>query len=99
MKTAVSSWQLDAQDRLAAGPCGYRANSAPAAEPTALAAMALAGAERAEQTDRHLAWLAANQTAAGLSPPFSDLSQPGWPTALAILASTISSSARRGSNL
>jgi len=98
MKTAATLWQLDAQDRLAAGPCGYHAESAPAAEPTALAAIALAGVGRAEQTDRHLAWLAANQTAAGLSPPFSDLSQPGWPTALAILASTISSSARPDSN-
>ena len=98
MKTAVSSWQLEALDRVAAGPCGYHANSAAAAEPTALAAIALAGAGRAEQTDRHLAWLAANQTAAGLSPPFSDLSQPGWPTALTILASTIATSARPGSN-
>jgi hypothetical protein len=81
-------WKDDALDRLARGPCGYRAESTAAAEPTALAAMALAGAGRVEQARPHLAWLAKNQTAVGLSPPSSNLEQPGWPTAMSILAST-----------
>jgi hypothetical protein len=89
------SRQTDALALLAAGPCGYQAESAPAAEPTALAVMALAGAGRAEQAVPHLEWLAANQTSAGLSPPFSALEQPGWPTAMAILASALVARCRR----
>jgi hypothetical protein len=81
-----TQWQHGALDRLAQGPCGYHVGAAPAAEPTALAAIALSGAGRDDAAECNLEWLATLQTQDGLAPPFAELQKPGWPTALTMLA-------------
>jgi hypothetical protein len=91
-----TSWISDALDRLAA-PCGYHAAEPPSAEPTALAALALIGAGKADQAEPHLKWLAGAQNAAGSIAPFSELTDSAWPTPLAILAAV--SAARSGKSL
>ena len=54
-------WMSDALELLCHAPCGYRHGSTPAAEPTALAAIALLGAKRYDDAQPHLQWLAAHQ--------------------------------------
>ena len=76
----------DALELLRHAPCGYRDGSTPAAEPTALAALALLGANRFGDAQPHLQWLSAHQAHDGCVPPLGDLNQPGWPTPLAIVA-------------
>jgi hypothetical protein len=96
MPASLNTWQSDALDRLAAGPCGYHASSPPSAEPMALAALALLGAGRGEDARQKLDWLAKLEASDGLVPPFADLEQPGWPTALCILASTVAAHEENG---
>ncbi len=81
------AWTDEALDRLASSPSGYHDGSSPAAEPTALAALALVGAGRIDDACIKLRWLMSNQKADGLVAPLSQLESPGWPTPLAILAS------------
>jgi hypothetical protein len=96
MPASLSNWQTEALDRLAADPCGYHAGSPPAAEPTALAALALLGAGRVEDARAKLDWLANVQVNDGAVPPLSDLEQPGWPTALCILAANVAAHGENG---
>ncbi len=70
-------------------PCGYHATEPSAAEPTALAALALMGAGRADEAQPHLKWLASARTSAGSIAPFAELAQSAWPTPLAILTAAI----------
>lgn len=69
------------------GSWGYRPGSASAAEPTALACLALAewGIGDAVDVDG-LDWLVANQRADGNVPTVPNVPSPGWTTAHAILA-------------
>jgi hypothetical protein len=84
------SWRDQILDRVTgAVPCGYERSGPRAAEPTALAAMALAGAGRAEAARKAIAWLGATQQADGSVAPAEGLSSPGWTTGLAILADVV----------
>ncbi len=70
-----------------AGAWGYRAGSTGAAEPTALAALALTAMEHSsDASSPALAWLAGLQLDDGAVPATGELDRPHWPTALAILA-------------
>jgi len=85
-----SDWIADALDRLAKSPASYQVGGPTAAEPSALAALALLGAGRIDDAKPHLKWLAENQTRAeGSSSPLAGLQWPGWPTPLAIIACTV----------
>ena len=84
-----TSWLPAALDRLSTSPCGYHADEPSAAEPTALAALALVGAGRSDAAQQHLKWLAAAQSSAGSIAPFAELTKSAWPTPLAILAAAI----------
>jgi hypothetical protein len=79
-----------ALDLLASAPCGYHPQQPPAAEPTALAALALIGAGRLDAAQKHLHWLAAAQTAGGDIAPFGQIPQSAWPTPIAIIAAVAS---------
>src|SRR3954447_8637665 len=81
-----ANWTSDAIELLRHAPCGYRHGSTPAAEPTALAAIALLGANRFDDAQPHSQWLAAHQGHDGCVPPLGELNQPGWPTPVAIVA-------------
>lgn len=84
-------WRTELEQRLvgavnAAGAWGYSAGSVGAAEPTALAAMALSGRDAlAEPVVRSLAWLAELQRADGAVPVSAAAPGPYWPTSLALL--------------
>jgi hypothetical protein len=83
----VNSWIPDVVDRLAEQPvCGYYLGQTPASEPTALAAWALAAHGLASPAVPALDYLASLQAADGSVGIRSGESQPGWPTALAMLA-------------
>ncbi|MFQ5494148.1 MAG: hypothetical protein ACE5EX_02100 [Phycisphaerae bacterium] len=79
-------------DRLCAGAAedgrwGYRPGSTPAAEPTAVACLALGACDaRLAQRNRALTWLARLQRPNGAVPITADVTGPCWPTALALLA-------------
>lgn len=64
----------------------YRPDTAPAAEPTAWAALALAAHGRESAAERAREWLDAAQTVDGSVGIRRDEPTPGWPTALAVLA-------------
>jgi hypothetical protein len=86
MQPSAVSWISEALDRLAKR-ASYQSGGPIATEPSALAALALIGAGRNNDSQPHLRWLAQSQIAAGGSvPPYSGLARPGWPTPLAILA-------------
>lgn len=73
-----------------AGGWAYRDGSAPATEPTVLAAMALWGEERQTPGTREIVrdsshWLASIQQADGGLGVNADLPEPAWPTAWALL--------------
>jgi hypothetical protein len=79
-------WLPQTLDYLSARPvCGYSRDSAPASEPTALAALALAAHGRADVAARAADWLARIQAADG-SVGVREDQTPGWPTSLAVLA-------------
>lgn len=76
-------------NQCASGAWGYSSENAGAAEPTALATIALAGAGGAELRQfaiKGAAWLAALQRTSGEVPVESGLAGPCWPTSLAIVA-------------
>jgi hypothetical protein len=80
------TWLPQTLDQLAARPvCGYSRDSAPASEPTALAAQALAAHGRAGDAEKAADWLARIQAADG-SVGVREGESPGWPTSLAVLA-------------
>jgi hypothetical protein len=88
MPSPSPAWITDALDRLAKIPCGYHAGDPSAAEPIALAALALMGAGQFDNARSHLEWLAsAGQKSDGNVAPYESLQWPGWPTSLAIIAS------------
>ena len=65
---------------------GYLPGATPAAEPTALAALALAGHAQVQAATAAAQWLAEQQTASGAVGVRAGESQPGWPTSLAVVA-------------
>ena len=82
------TWREELLRQLAAAiPCGYDRSGPDATEPTCLAATALSVYGRPEQSLQAFPWLASLQSNDGSVGPTKDLSAPGWPTALAILAS------------
>lgn len=68
------------------GSWGYVADGPGAAEPTALAALALLGRDHATQSEHALNWLAAAQHADGGVPIYPKMDAPCWPTGPACLA-------------
>lgn len=74
-------------DQVARQPlCGYQPDAAPATEPTALAAIALADHNQTGAAIRAAEWLALIQTNEGSLGVSADLATPRWPTSLAVLA-------------
>lgn len=101
----MERWLEEALDGIASQPvCGYYAGQAPASEPTALAAIALAQHGRSSCTHAALDYLRDAQNSDGSVGVRREESQPAWPTALAILAWKLApdlrydSCARRGEN-
>jgi hypothetical protein len=79
-------WIQTTLDDFARHPvCGYARDSAPATEPTALAALALVANQRASDAQSAIAWLSRIQAADG-SVGIREGETPGWPTSLAVLA-------------
>lgn len=79
-------WQQELIERIAAKPCtGYGSADSPATEPSALAALALAGFNRWGSVQRVAAWLAELQAADGSIGVRATEPQPCWPTSLAML--------------
>jgi hypothetical protein len=82
------TWRDELLDQLAAAvPCGYLRQGPPATEPTCMAAIALSLSGRTEPSSQALQWLASIQNDDGSLGPASGLAAPGWPSALAVLAS------------
>ena len=82
------TWRDELLERLASAiPCGYERNGQPATEPMCLAAIALSLAGRQEQSLQAVRWLTSRQNDDGSAGPTAELKSPGWPTALAVLAS------------
>jgi hypothetical protein len=74
-------------DRLAAAPCGgYRRDTPPMTEPTALAAMALIAHARRGAARQPLHWLKEHQSEDGSVGVHADATRPRWPTGWALLA-------------
>jgi hypothetical protein len=74
-------------DRLTTSPvCGYRPGGGPAAEPTALAALALIVQDRWEQAEKSLDWLTSLQSEEGSVGVRAGHPRPRWPTGWAALA-------------
>src|SRR5438445_1841716 len=65
---------------------GYASGAAPATEPVAVAALALAGHGRRAAAQRACRWLAAHQAPDGTLGISATEMAPHWPTGLAILA-------------
>ncbi|MGD9645002.1 MAG: hypothetical protein AB7U73_04770 [Pirellulales bacterium] len=87
MAMVADRWLEGALDRLAQQPvCGYVRGRAPAAEPTALAALALVANARRAAARPALEWLARMQADDGSVGVRAGEQRPGWPTALAICA-------------
>jgi hypothetical protein len=81
-------WRQALLEQLAVAiPCPYEKQGPPATEPTCLAAIALALYARHEQSLQALRWLASVQSDDGSLGPTVAAKTPGWPTALAVLAS------------
>lgn len=83
---SLQAWIDRALDVLERMPCGYRRQSTAAAEPTALATLALAGAGRTRAAQIGARWLGSQQQPDGSLSPLGDLKWPGWATPLAMLA-------------
>jgi len=94
------SWREEITERLArAVPGGYAAGDAPASEPTAWAAIALARSTSAqtaqlESSRRAGDWLRDCQTGAGSVGINQKESTPAWPTSLALLAWSLTDKSR-----
>ncbi|HEY2761009.1 MAG TPA: hypothetical protein VGI75_09700 [Pirellulales bacterium] len=92
MPSSSPNWIADALDRLAKLPCGYHVGDPSAAEPIALAALALLGADRPDDARNHLHWLATSgQKSDGSVAPYESLQWPGWSTPLAIIVAVFAS--------
>lgn len=77
----------DLFDALGNGPAwGYRRDSIPCSEPTALVALALLAGERLDEAQAPLAWLADRQQSDGSVAISAAQSSPHWPTSLALFA-------------
>ena len=82
-----NDWIGEVVDRLASCAIGgYAADSPSATEPTALAAIALAGHGRTDAARRAARWLAEVQNDDGSLGVTEDQAEPRWPTSLAVLA-------------
>jgi hypothetical protein len=80
-------WHDQLLDQLSLRPCcGYQADAQPAAEPTALTALALAAWGRKEQAQQAAAWLTQLQAEDGSVGVRDGEPTPRWPTGLAVLA-------------
>ncbi len=66
--------------------CGYQADAAPATEPVALAALALAANNESKAAIQATDWLASIQANEGSLGVRATLATPRWPTSLAVLA-------------
>ena len=83
----MTAWLSNAIERLAARPvCGYTAEGPSSAEPTALAAMALAAHGQRDAARAALSWLAQRQADGGGVAVDATHAAPQWPTAWAVLA-------------
>jgi hypothetical protein len=81
------NWHIPFLDDLTGCPrCGYQLNDAAASEPTALAALALAGWGRADAAMLAARWLAERQADDGSVGVRAGEPTPRWPTGLAVLA-------------
>ncbi len=81
------NWISSAIESLARQPiCGYYPGQPPATEPTALAALALAGWSSLAQARAAAEWLAGLQAADGSLGVRQNAAKPCWPTPLAVLA-------------
>lgn len=79
-------WHGELIDRLAPRPCaGYGPTDGPATEPSALAALALAGSNRWNSVWQVADWLSSFQAADGSVGVRPREKQPCWPTSLAVL--------------
>jgi hypothetical protein len=76
--------------------CGYRQGGPAAAEPTALAAMALCGHGHTAAAQSALAWLAEIQSPDGAVGVSAALPRPCWPTGWALLAWRLSTNKTSG---
>jgi len=83
----AEKWVSAALDRLATQPaCGYVPGHPPAAEPTALMALALLAHGRLAAANPALQWLAHNQAPDGSVGVRAGEPKPGWPTSIAVCA-------------
>jgi hypothetical protein len=83
----IVSWIEQALDLLEKSPvCGYAPHTSQASEPTALAALALAGHGRLDAAKTATQWLRSIQNRDGSVGVTKDQPTPGWPTSLAMLA-------------
>jgi hypothetical protein len=81
-----STWRDELIDRLAKSPrCGYAATDIVATEPSALAALALAGEGRIDGAKQVARWLEHAQSPAGSVGVRENEDMPCWPTSLAIM--------------
>ena len=81
------NWLAPLLDQLALEPaCGYRRQSTPCTEPTALAAIALLTHNRLAAAQTALAWLLAQQQPDGALGISTSQSSPHWPTSHALIA-------------
>ena len=79
-------WQHELVERLTAKPCtGYGRADSPATEPSALAALALAGVNRWDPSRNVAEWLRELQATDGSIGVRANERQPCWPTSLAML--------------
>lgn len=84
---ALVNWLDPTLARLIEQPVlGYLPGATPAAEPTALAALALAAGGQLPAAQVAAAWLAEQQSASGAVGIRASEPQPGWPTSLAVVA-------------
>jgi hypothetical protein len=82
----TSHWQHELVDRLAERiPAGYDAGGEPAAEPTALAGLALAAHGRLDAAQQASLWLAKMQARTGSVGVTPAQPTPCWPTSVAML--------------
>lgn len=82
----MDSWDEALEHLAGDATCGYHAGSVTAAEPTALAALALLGHGRIEAAQRHLDWLASHQAPDGMVAVEEHQPSPGWATGWAVVA-------------
>jgi hypothetical protein len=87
VSAVADKWIAATLDRLATQPaCGYVSGHPPAAEPTALLALALVAHGRIAAAKPALKWLVQLQAADGSVGVRPGEPKPGWPTAIAVCA-------------